>query len=204
MEKEFQYSLHPSILGLSHVPYPSHFVDSFYDSFSYLTDEDDLKKKYYISLDREEFGWSIILTGQDVKSQMEDETEINYHTMAASNRDTNIRDRTMYCNEEYPWGALVEPDWATLLQIHFLYDPAGTSVAYIDQLMSATRIGYDISKSCMIMATVCLLDSWSLYGFDLLDKIIHVLDPLYQGSTDAAFVSKHGDSTKCLLTGLRR
>ncbi|KAM0920397.1 hypothetical protein ACQ4PT_007545 [Festuca glaucescens] len=167
MEKEFQYSLHPSILGLSHVPYPSHFVDSFYDSFSYLTDEDDLKKKYYISLDREEFGWSIILTGQDVKSQMEDEMEINYHTMAASNRDTNLRDRTMYCNEEYPWGALVEPDWA-------------------------------------IMATVRLLDSWSLYGFDLLDKIIHVLDPLYQGATDAAFVSKHGDSTKCLLIGLRR
>ncbi|KAM0857454.1 hypothetical protein ACQ4PT_048439 [Festuca glaucescens] len=204
MEKEFQYSLHPSILGLSHVPYPSHFVDSFYDSFSYLTDEDDLKKKYYISLDREEFGWSIILTGQDVKSQMEGETEINYHTMAASNRDTNLRDRTMYCNEEYPYGALVEPDWATLLQIHFLYDPAGTSVAYIGQLMSATRIGYDISKSCMIMATVRLLDSWSLYGFDLLDKIIHVLDPLYQGATDAAFVSKHSDSTKCLLTGLRR
>jgi hypothetical protein len=54
------------------------------------------------------------------------------------------------------------------------------------------------------MATVHLMDSWSLYGFDLLDKGINVLDPLYQGATDASFVSKHGDSTKCLLTGLRR
>jgi hypothetical protein len=41
---EFQYSSHPSILGLSHVPYDRTLVDNFYDSFSYLVDEDDLKK----------------------------------------------------------------------------------------------------------------------------------------------------------------
>jgi hypothetical protein len=63
-------------------------------------------------MDKAEFGWTIILTGKDVKTQMEDETEITYHTMAASNRDSNIRDRTMYRDVEHPWGALVEPDWA--------------------------------------------------------------------------------------------
>jgi hypothetical protein len=44
VEKELQYSPHPSILGLSHAPYPSTLVDNFYDSFSYLVDDDDLSK----------------------------------------------------------------------------------------------------------------------------------------------------------------
>jgi hypothetical protein len=55
---------------------------------------------------------------------MEDETEITYHTMAASNRDTNLRDRTMYRNVEHPWGALVEPDWAVSYSVFAEWLPA--------------------------------------------------------------------------------
>ncbi|KAM0840373.1 hypothetical protein ACQ4PT_059706 [Festuca glaucescens] len=69
--------------------------------------------------------------------------------MAASNRVTNLRDRLMYANE-FPWGALTEPDWSSiLLQIHFMYDLSGTSVRYIDELMSPTKIGYNVSSSRM-------------------------------------------------------
>jgi hypothetical protein len=55
-----------------------------------------------MSMDREEFGWSIILTRKDVKSLMAHETQIHYHTIAASNHDTNLPERLMYCNEGHP------------------------------------------------------------------------------------------------------
>jgi hypothetical protein len=54
------------------------------------------------------------------------------------------------------------------------------------------------------MSTVRLHDSWSLYWFDLLKELIHILDPLYEGTSHVAYLSKHGDSMKCLLNGLRR
>jgi hypothetical protein len=69
-------------------------------------------RKWYKSCDRDEFGWSIVMSGNEIKDQLANETEISYHTMAASCRDTNLRDRIMYANEEFPWGALTEPDWS--------------------------------------------------------------------------------------------
>lgn len=121
--------------------------------------------------------------------------------MAASNRDTNLRDHLMYAHKEFPWGALAEPEWSSiLLQNHFMYDQAGTSVRYIDELMSPTRIGYNVSRSRMVMMTVRLFDAWSLYAFDMKENKLNVLDPLYQGDYPSSLDHKHADACKCFST----
>lgn len=84
-----------------------------------------------------------------------------------------------------------------------LYDPERTDLAYLDQMIARQHIGYDNAVCRMIMSNARLLDAWSLYGFDLKEKKIHVLDPLYQGATGGALQHKHGISCMSLLLGLR-
>lgn len=37
----------------------------------------------------------------------------------------------------------------------------------------------------------------------MMDKVLHILDPLFQGANKASWQNKHGEPAKCLTDGLR-
>lgn len=52
------------------------------------------------------------------------------------------------------------------------------------------------------MSPVQLEDTWNGYGFDMRDKILHILDPVNTRAKEATYVAKHGATIELMFDGM--
>ncbi|XP_037451294.1 uncharacterized protein LOC119321880 [Triticum dicoccoides] len=79
---------------------------------------------------------------------------------------------------------------------------ANRDLQYIRTLLTPKRRGFGPMHTRLIMAPVQLEQTWNGYGFDMRDKILHVLDPVNTEANEAAYVAKHGATIELMFDGM--